>query len=523
MNEIIRIHIAKVPYEIEIDAKKELRKYLNDLKKYIDDEGILADVEIRITEILADQGVFENGIINKGEIEKIKQQLGEAKVFSEGYTDGAEEFDIDNVEDLPDDRQPRKLFRDTENGIFGGVASGLSLYFNLDVALIRVIMICLSIVTFGWGVMFYAILWVVTPKARNAGDILRTKGQKITAASLRDVNSEYDFDGNSIKNRRALKVISIVAGSSFVFMGVCAAIMLIVADISIASRAWELFSVGILMANVAGLMFIIFCGLLAYICFRQRATIVQFIALVIMVVLGLTTFTSGMIIESSNSEKTSQHIKENIVSSRLKVDQQNLAKIKTLSVDSSVNVEYITSKDYKVEVYEYKKVNKLEDVKLKFDDDNLSIKYNKDFIVGGDSEKIVVYGPEINSVSVSRGSLKYQAKSQPSLKVNLADSASISIPERIKIDNFSLKTSQYNEVYANDVSVDNLKIELSSASTLYFKESNKTVIKTDRDCPLGTSALNLLKGRMNSAVVDGADYGEYGSRCVEVDIEHEIN
>ena len=34
MKEITRIHLAKVPYEIEIDAKKVLQKYLDELKKY---------------------------------------------------------------------------------------------------------------------------------------------------------------------------------------------------------------------------------------------------------------------------------------------------------------------------------------------------------------------------------------------------------------------------------------------------------------------------------------------------------
>ena len=54
MKEITRIHLAKVPYEIEIDAKKVLQKYLDELKKYSADEDIFSDVEIRITEILSE-------------------------------------------------------------------------------------------------------------------------------------------------------------------------------------------------------------------------------------------------------------------------------------------------------------------------------------------------------------------------------------------------------------------------------------------------------------------------------------
>ena len=61
MKEINRIHLAKIPYEIEIDAKDELNKYFNALKKNIEDETILDDIEIRITEILRDQGVAAGG------------------------------------------------------------------------------------------------------------------------------------------------------------------------------------------------------------------------------------------------------------------------------------------------------------------------------------------------------------------------------------------------------------------------------------------------------------------------------
>ena len=56
MKEITRIHLAKIPYEIELDAKKNLQKYLDELRKYSDEE-IFEDVEIRITEILAESGI----------------------------------------------------------------------------------------------------------------------------------------------------------------------------------------------------------------------------------------------------------------------------------------------------------------------------------------------------------------------------------------------------------------------------------------------------------------------------------
>ena len=80
MKEITRIHLAKIPYEIENDAKKDIEKYLNALRKIADD-SIFADVEIRITEILSDIGVEANGVITKEDVEKIRAQIGEPEVF----------------------------------------------------------------------------------------------------------------------------------------------------------------------------------------------------------------------------------------------------------------------------------------------------------------------------------------------------------------------------------------------------------------------------------------------------------
>ena len=58
MNEITRIHLARTPYEIDIEAKKALERYVKAIKESLaDDVAIYDDIEIRMTEILADRGV----------------------------------------------------------------------------------------------------------------------------------------------------------------------------------------------------------------------------------------------------------------------------------------------------------------------------------------------------------------------------------------------------------------------------------------------------------------------------------
>ena len=108
MKEINRIHLAKVPYEIELEAKDELNKYFDALKKNIKDETILDDVEIRITEILRDQGVAAGGIISSRDIEKIKAQLGSPEVFMDDQTESLDTEGSDNEQEADENTSIRR-------------------------------------------------------------------------------------------------------------------------------------------------------------------------------------------------------------------------------------------------------------------------------------------------------------------------------------------------------------------------------------------------------------------------------
>ncbi len=71
---------------------------------------------------------------------------------------------IDNMkENMRTERGPRRLYRNLNDRVLGGVCSGLAVYFNVDTTLMRVILIILLIS--GVGLLAYFILWIVTPKA----------------------------------------------------------------------------------------------------------------------------------------------------------------------------------------------------------------------------------------------------------------------------------------------------------------------------------------------------------------------
>ena len=77
----------------------------------------------------------------------------------------------------------KRLYRDGDNEILGGVAYGLGNYFGIDPALVRVLFI-LSIFIGGFGILAYLILWVSIPEAKTVGEKMNMEGYPLTLENI---------------------------------------------------------------------------------------------------------------------------------------------------------------------------------------------------------------------------------------------------------------------------------------------------------------------------------------------------
>ncbi len=77
----------------------------------------------------------------------------------------------------------KRLYRDGDNEILGGVAYGLGNYFGIDPAIVRVFFI-LSIFFGGLGILAYLILWVSIPEAKTVGEKMNMKGYPLTLENI---------------------------------------------------------------------------------------------------------------------------------------------------------------------------------------------------------------------------------------------------------------------------------------------------------------------------------------------------
>ena len=185
MNEVNKIHLGRQAFTISVDAHKELRAYLDAIKKQVGDKEVVDEVELRMTELLAEHGVVGDKVILPADVDFLKEQLGNPKDFKE-------DADTTDISDKPSDT--KRLFRDTDNAMLAGVASGLAAYSGIDVTFIRVLFI-ISMITGGWGILVYVVLWLLVPEAKTSSDRLQMVGKPVTVDSLKEIVDRADVKG----------------------------------------------------------------------------------------------------------------------------------------------------------------------------------------------------------------------------------------------------------------------------------------------------------------------------------------
>ena len=92
--------------------------------------------------------------------------------------------DEDFVEENTKSESQKKLYRDSENRIIGGVASGLGHFFGIERVWIRLIIILLILSSVGGIIFIYILLWAIVPEANTTAEKLRMKGKPVNISNI---------------------------------------------------------------------------------------------------------------------------------------------------------------------------------------------------------------------------------------------------------------------------------------------------------------------------------------------------
>src|SRR5262245_43055011 len=115
MKKTITINLGGTVFNIEEDAYEKLRSYLDSVKSHFADEEIVSDIEGRMAELFAEKS-GESKIVTMTLVEEMVKSMGRVEDF------GGE------IKGETEPKQIRRLFRDGDDKIIAGVASGLAHY-----------------------------------------------------------------------------------------------------------------------------------------------------------------------------------------------------------------------------------------------------------------------------------------------------------------------------------------------------------------------------------------------------------
>lgn len=419
MKEITRIHIAKVSYDIEIGAKKELEKYINNLEAYANDQELLQDIEIRITELLEARGVKQNDVITSDDVAAVREQLGEPKEFmGDGDIAVGPEVELSG-------EATRKLYRNTDSAVLGGVLSGVAGFFRINPLWVRLIFIILLFASAGAVLLVYIVLWIALPPARTAAEKLQMTGRPVTLASIRELNEdqsglEAQYRRASMLRRAGTTTLGIISS----FAAVVTLIVLISAVVgilvfrggSVDGGIWGAgltYTVAVILAAISGLLLVSLFSLGAYAAFARKFTKRLLVSVIVVVASGLVLFGSAVGMVGYDRYQTEMKIQQKMKNLTVAVPD-GFNKISHLEIGDMEGalVNYVVDTNPRIEVIG------TVDTKTQLSIDGQTARLS---VSDTDKEVIpavTIFGPALQSISSSGGHISYQATAQDNLLVS---------------------------------------------------------------------------------------------------------
>jgi phage shock protein PspC (stress-responsive transcriptional regulator) len=221
MDKTININLGGTLFQIDEEAFKILRDYLQAIdQKFRNTPGgneTIEDIESRIAEIFLSQKGMA-GVISIDNINYMISIIGKPEDFDQP---GAQTETQRPSYGHPGSR--KKLFRNPENKIIGGVCGGIGAYVNTDPVWIRILFVIFTFF-FGFGFFVYLALWIAMPSAESESQKREMYGSSHNLAKPDELNNNQTSKvGNAFDAIfRALgKVLFIIVRILLIALGVC--------------------------------------------------------------------------------------------------------------------------------------------------------------------------------------------------------------------------------------------------------------------------------------------------------------
>lgn len=196
MKTTITINLGGIVFHIDNDAYEMLHAYLLAVEKQFFDENerkeIMTDVETRLSELFKETLGGKRDVIMNEDVSKVIEIMGEPEDFVEETEQETTNSKANSKRKRTEYKTTRRLYRDPDSRVLGGVCGGLGAYFNTDPILFRIIFI-LIFFGMGSGLIIYIILWIAIPEASTTAQKLEMRGEAITIENIKKaVREEFE-------------------------------------------------------------------------------------------------------------------------------------------------------------------------------------------------------------------------------------------------------------------------------------------------------------------------------------------
>lgn len=181
MERVVTINLNGNPYQLEEPAYDALRAYLERARAALADNPDKAEIIRDLEQAIADKcgGYLSpaKSVVNAAEMARILEEMGPVEGDdAPPRAEGAAAFD-----------GPRKrLYRIRDGAMIAGICSGLGAYLNVDVTVVRVLMIVGGLITGGWLLLAYVIAMFLIPSAHTSEEWAAAHGVPFNAQEVID-------------------------------------------------------------------------------------------------------------------------------------------------------------------------------------------------------------------------------------------------------------------------------------------------------------------------------------------------
>ncbi len=191
MRAVIAVSLNGRAYQLEDDAHAALAQYLADAERSLDGNPdraeILADLEQAIADKCERFLSAHKTVLTRAEIVQVIEQMGPVEAGDHDAKDseaGHSAHAAGPSGDGPAHDAPKRLYQISEGAVLSGVCKGIAVYFDIDVAIVRLLFVIAAILSGGFAVLLYVAMVFLVPYANTPEEVAAAGGLPFNARIL---------------------------------------------------------------------------------------------------------------------------------------------------------------------------------------------------------------------------------------------------------------------------------------------------------------------------------------------------